>query len=104
MCVSPSERETQKEKAIDIKVCFLSYHYLVPGNLIHVHSFALNWETLVKTNFNPSVCQSYLRPQINDGGISSFHEYSWKVCYTSGTYYHVGWQEVNTIKVRFLVP
>ena len=100
MCVSLSERETQKEKAIHIKVCFLSYHYLVPYNLIHVHCFALNWETLVKTNLNPSVCQSYLRLKISDGRISSFHEYSWKVCYVSGTYCHVGWQEVNTITLR----
>lgn len=39
-------------------------HYLVPYNLIYTYQFVLAWENLVKANFNPSICQSYLRLQI----------------------------------------
>lgn len=37
-------------------------HYLAPYNLVYIHQFALSWETLVKANFDPSICQLYQTP------------------------------------------
>lgn len=78
----------------------LFYLYLVPCNLIHVHKFVLSWETLVKTIFNPSLCQSYLRLHINEGRISSSMNIHGGPIMSQALYYYVERQTVNEPRVR----